>query len=141
MPLPRYSLVRKAAGSMVEILTFIGIAVITIGVAFFVLSPIMLGVPDTEEQERYSRDQVQVTDDRQVREAQELQLDHAMGKVSSEDIEPVSDADAEEQLHAEADVEELIARAKQPRWIVCPECAVENPREAKICSSCGAEIS
>ena len=147
---------------MSELLTFLAIAIVTIGVAVFVLSPLVTGSRDDDERKRYESAETQNRDEYRAAAEREIRLDHATGKISDADMARlladlneaggdgvyVSEAGADEEAESAdasaqparkkpADVEHLIASARKP----CPQCGKRNRSSAAKCTACGAELA
>ena len=148
---------------MSELLTFLAIAVITIGAAVFVLSPLVTGATDEDERERYETAETKDSHDYRAATEREIRLDHATGKITDADMErllaelsevgdrddagdsgPV-DAETSSAPSAETptlsaasvDVEQLIASARKP----CPKCGKRNRASATRCAACGSDLA
>lgn len=124
------------------VLTVIGVVA-----AAFILRPLLRGRGGGARAPRPVKPAPSVVRPVASEELAELELDHAMGRVSEADyerwrgeLEPVPDAHQAGPVDDRKRAEALVRRWREAPRATCPSCGERPEPEARFCSNCGASL-
>ena len=124
------------------VLTVIGVVA-----AAFILRPLLRGRGGGARAPRPVKPAPSVVRPVASEELAELELDHAMGRVSEADyerwrgeLEPATDAHQAGPVDDRKRAEALVRRWREAPRATCPSCGERPEPEARFCSNCGASL-